>query len=116
MAEMMNKKSVDKHSIIFGDSAEPKTIEEIRRSGFAIKPVTKGADSIRFGIQILQDYQFRVTKRSTNIIKELRYYVWDTNKQGEELKKPIDDHNHCLDAARYFAMMKLNKTKQFYVV
>lgn len=114
--QLMKDKEVSQYSIIYGDSAEPKTIEEIRRSGFAIKPVTKGADSIRFGIQILQDYHFRVTKESTNLIKELRYYVWDTNKQGEELKKPIDAYNHCLDAARYFAMMKLNKTKQFWVV
>ncbi len=114
--EIMNSRSVDKYSIIYGDSAEPKTIEEIRRSGFAIKPVTKGADSIRFGIQILQDYRFRVTARSTNVIKELRYYIWDTNKQGEELKKPIDNYNHAIDAMRYFAMMKLNKAKQFYVI
>jgi len=113
---LMNDRGVNKYSTVYGDSAEPKTIEEIRRSGFAIKPVTKGADSIRFGIQILQDYPFRVTKRSTNIIKELRYYVWDTNKQGEELKKPIDNYNHAIDAMRYFAMMKLNKVKQFFVV
>jgi phage terminase large subunit len=96
-------------SVIWADSAEPKTIEEIRRSGFNIKPVTKGSDSINFGLDILQQYELLVTNESLNLIKELRSYTWDTDKTGKKLNKPIDDFNHAIDAIRYFAMMELKK-------
>jgi phage terminase large subunit len=96
-------------SVIWADSAEPKTIEEIRRSGFNIKPVTKGSDSINFGLDILQQYELLVTNESLNLIKELRSYTWDTDKTGKKLNKPIDDFNHAIDAMRYFAMMELKK-------
>jgi len=98
---------------IYGDSAEPKSIEEIYRSGFNIKPVLKGADSVKFGIQILQEYKLLVTKESTNLIKELRAYTWDTDKTGKQLNSPIDNFNHCIDAMRYLAMMELKKKHTF---
>jgi phage terminase large subunit len=99
---------VERHSYIYADSAEPKSIAELKRYGFYIKPTDKGRDSINYGINILQQYNFKVTKRSTNLIKELRSYTWDTSKTGERLNKPIDAFNHGIDAMRYFAMMKLN--------
>jgi len=98
---------------IYGDSAEPKSIEEIYRSGFNIKPVLKGSDSVKFGIQILQEYKLLVTKESTNLIKELRAYTWDTDKTGKQLNAPIDNYNHCIDAMRYLAMMELKKKHTF---
>jgi phage terminase large subunit len=98
---------------IYGDSAEPKTIEEIRRAGFNIKPVEKGPDSIKFGLDILQDYEMLITSDSINMIKELRSYVWDTDKTGKTLNKPIDAYNHCIDAARYAGMMLLKRNKTF---
>jgi phage terminase large subunit len=98
---------------IFGDSAEPKTIEEIRRAGFNIKPVEKGPDSVKFGLDILQEYDMLVTSDSINLIKELRSYVWDTDKTGKTLNKPIDAYNHCIDAARYAGMMLLKRNKTF---
>ena len=91
--------------VIWADSAEPKTIEEIRRSGFNIKPVEKGTDSIKFGLDTLQQYEILVTDNSTNIIKELRSYTWDKHKTGKTLNKPIDAYNHSIDALRYFAMV-----------
>lgn len=94
----------DKRFPIYADSAEPKSIEEIRRAGFNIKPVSKGADSISYGIAILQEKDLLITKSSTNLIKELRAYSWDTDKTGKRLNKPIDDFNHAIDAMRYFAM------------
>ena len=99
--------------VIWADSAEPKTIEEIRRSGFNIKPVEKGTDSIKFGLDTLQQYEILVTDNSSNIIKELRSYTWDTDKTGKTLNKPIDAYNHSIDALRYFAMMEL-KLKKVY--
>jgi len=102
------------HDIIFADSAEPKSIAELRRYGFYIKPVDKGRDSINYGINILQQYDFQVTSRSTNLIKELRSYTWDKDRNGQTLNKPVDAFNHAIDAMRYFAMMRLNTNKGKY--
>jgi len=89
---------------IYADSSEPKSIEEIRRYGKTIKGVTKGKDSINFGIQIMQSQEYLVTSNSVNLIKELRSYVWDTDKTGVRLNKPIDFNNHSIDATRYHEM------------
>lgn len=104
----------DKRLPIWADSAEPKSIEEIRRAGFNIKSVEKGKDSIVYGISVLQDKEILVTKPSINLIKELRSYSWDTDKAGKKLNKPIDDFNHAIDALRYFAMMHFkNSNRRF---
>lgn len=106
----------DKRCIIYADSAEPKSIEEIRRAGYNIKPVSKGADSINFGINVLQQQDILVTSNSTNLIKELRAYCWDKDKTGKQLNKPIDYMNHAIDAVRYFAMMSLtNRNKKIII-
>jgi len=89
---------------IYADSSEPKSIEEIRRYGKTIKGVTKGKDSINFGIQIMQSQEYLVTSNSTNLIKELRGYIWDTDKTGVRLNKPIDFNNHSIDGLRYHEM------------
>jgi len=89
---------------IYADSSEPKSIEEIRRSGKTIRGVTKGKDSINYGIQVMQSQEYLVTSNSTNLIKELRGYIWDTDKSGTKLNKPIDYNNHGLDALRYHEM------------
>ena len=92
---------------IYADSAEPKSIDEIRRYGKTIKGVTKGKDSINYGIDIMQQQNYIVTSNSTNLIKELRSYIWDTDKQGVKLNKPIDHFNHAIDALRYHEMETL---------
>jgi len=92
---------------IYADSAEPKSIDEIRRYGKTIKGVTKGRDSINYGIDIMQQQNYVVTSNSTNLIKELRSYIWDTDKQGVKLNKPIDHFNHAIDALRYHEMETL---------
>lgn len=109
IVNLMNENGVSEYHQIYGDSAEPKSIDEIYKYGFNIRPVIKGADSINFGISILQEYSFGVTERSVNLIKELRNYVWDTDKNGNKINKPIDSYNHAIDAMRYFAMMELRK-------
>ena len=93
--------------IIYADSSEPKSIEEIRRQGKTIKGVTKGADSINYGIDVMQRQDYLVTKQSTNLIKELRSYCWDTDKQGQRMRRPIDHYNHAIDALRYHEMEAL---------
>jgi phage terminase large subunit len=101
-------------SISFGrqelicDSAEPKSIEELRLQGFNVFPATKGPDSIKIGIDILKRFNLNVTKRSTNLIKELRGYTWEKDNEGKLTGKPVDIMNHCLDPMRYVALNKLN--------
>ena len=92
---------------IIADSAEPKSIEEIYRLGFNIKPAEKGPDSVRNGIDILKRFKLQVTKDSTNLIKELRSYTWATDKEGKNTGVPIDSFNHACDAMRYVALNKL---------
>lgn len=93
-----------KKVIVYADSSEPKSIDEIRKHGIMIKGVTKGKDSINYGIDIMQQQDYLVTSNSTNLIKELRSYIWDTDKSGKRLNKPIDHHNHAIDAWRYHEM------------
>lgn len=87
------------------DSAEPKSIAELRRLGLNATGVKKGADSINFGIQIMQEQDYLITKSSTNIINEFRKYSWDKDKRtGSQTNKPIDMFNHAMDAVRYHEM------------
>lgn len=103
---------------IYADSAEPKSIEEIRRYGKTIKPVTKGKDSINYGIDVMQRQNYLITSNSSNLIKELRSYCWDTDKTGMRLNKPIDHFNHAIDALRYHEMetLGLNTTYGQYFI
>ena len=87
------------------DSAEPKSIAELKAFGVNALPVRKGADSINFGIQVMQDENYLITKSSINLINELRKYAWDKDKKtGAKLNKPIDMFNHAIDAFRYHEM------------
>lgn len=88
--------------LVYADSAEPKSIDEIKTYGVPIQPASKGQGSILQGIQYVQDQRISVTKRSLNIIREYRNYLWDKDKTTEQaLNKPIDDFNHTMDAIRY---------------
>jgi phage terminase large subunit len=89
-------------AMIYADSAEPKSIQEIKNYGIRITATEKGADSIMHGISKMQQAPFYVTKRSLNLIKELRAYTWATDKTGATLNKPIDAFNHAIDAMRYY--------------
>ena len=115
-SDIIKRMQHDRRAVIYADSAEPKSIEEIRRAGFNIKPVSKGADSINFGITVLQEQDMLVTSNSTNLIKELRSYCWDKDKTGKVLNKPIDYLNHAMDALRYFAMMELTTKRKKIII
>ena len=112
IANRMKSLEVRHSDFIIADSAEPKSIAEINRYGFHVIPADKGPDSINFGIDVLQEEEFYVTKRSTNMIKELRKYMWDKDKTGKTLNKPVDAFNHCIDPMRYLATAKMSKHKQ----
>jgi len=100
---------LDRRDEIFADSAEPKSIEELHRFGWNIKPTAKGQDSINAGIDILKRHKIFATSRSNNLIKELQNYKWTEDKNGNLLNKPIDVMNHALDASRYAVYNKLSK-------
>ena len=100
---------------VYADSAEPKSIEEIRRAGVNIMPVTKGADSIMFGIQTMQTQEYLITSSSKNVINEFQKYIWQKDKRGDTLNKPIDMYNHAIDGIRYHEMMDIGvKNKVFF--
>ena len=100
---------LDRRDEIFADSAEPKSIEELHRFGWNVKPTAKGQDSINAGIDILKRHKLFATARSNNLIKELQNYKWTEDKNGNLLNKPIDVMNHALDAARYAVYNKLSR-------
>lgn len=97
----------------YADSAEPKSIADIQRYGITIKGVTKGRDSINYGIDVMQRENYLVTSNSTNLIKELRSYCWDTDKTGKRLNKPISMYDHAIDAVRYHEMETLGMNKNY---
>ena len=90
-------------SVIVADSAEQKSIEEMKRKGISrIKPAVKGADSIIHGIQRLQQYEIIVHPECTGIITEFENYSWVKDKKTNEyINKPIDSFNHYIDSLRY---------------
>lgn len=107
IAAKLKELSIKPTDDIIADSAEPKSIQEVFNYGFNIKPASKGPDSIKNGIDVLLRYKLFITQDSTNIIKELRSYKWDTDKDGKAINKPIDYMNHSIDALRYVALNKL---------
>lgn len=86
---------------ITGDSAEPKSIDELKGYGLRIKGSKKGQDSILNGIQWIQDLKIVIHPRCNNFLTEISNYQWDKDKFGKVLNRPVDDFNHLLDAMRY---------------
>jgi phage terminase large subunit len=84
---------------------------ELKQYGLKVLPVIKGKDSINYGIQLIQEQPFKVTSRSSNLIKELQNYVWSKDKEGNLLSIPIDTWNQ--DALRYLFLMKFSKRTHF---
>ena len=110
--DRLKRLQIDKTHEIFCDSAEPRLIEEIYRSGFNIKAVVKGPDSIRFGIGVMQNYKIKILKSSQNLINEMYAYQYITDKYGYVTDRPEGGLDHLIDAARYACMMKLSVKAQ----
>ena len=87
---------------IKADSAEPKSIDELREAGLShVKAARKGKDSVNNGIQYIQNYHIIIHPRCVNFITEISNYTWDEDKFGNKINQPIDDFNHLMDAMRY---------------
>jgi phage terminase large subunit len=103
--ELSNKNIFDlirnEPTMVICDSAEPKSIAELQSYGLKCMGALKGKDSILHGIQLIQQQNLLVTKHSTNLIKELRSYVWATDRNNKPTGEPIEIHNHLMDAMRY---------------
>lgn len=94
---------------IYGDSAEPRLIDSLKRMGWNLRPSTKGQDSVRASIDLLKRYNIHITKRSSNLIQEIRNYRWAEDKTGKLINKPIDGNDHLIDALRYGTYSVLSK-------
>jgi phage terminase large subunit len=92
---------------IICDSAEPKSILDLQRSGLQAFPARKGPDSVRASIDRMQSFTIHVTKESLNLIREFRMYRWQTTRTGESTGYPVDAFNHGIDAVRYVVLNKL---------
>lgn len=95
---------------ITADSAEPKSIDELKGYGLRVNPAKKGKDSILNGIQWIQDLEIIIHPRCVNFLTEIGSYTWKEDKFGKKLNEPIDDANHLMDAMRY-ALEKYIKNK-----
>jgi len=118
---MSNKQIADvlnslPYGLVVADSAEPKSNDEIKSYGVNLIPVIKGKDSIKQGIQYVQDQKISVTERSVNLIKEYRNYLWKTDKNGQIINEPEGGLDHALDAVRYrlSSMKPQRETKKSY--
>ena len=94
-----------------GDSAEPKSNDELKGYGLRIQGAKKGKDSIINGIQWIQDCEIIIHPRCINFLTEISNYTWDKDKFGNKLNKPIDDFNHLMDAMRYGLEQYIRKNK-----
>ena len=106
---LFTQEGIDKSSEIWADSAEPKSIKELKNYGWRVFPTIKGRDSIMYGISLMQDCELFVTSSSVNLITELQNYQWKKNRNDETQNVPIDIYNHAIDAVRYLFMSKLGK-------
>lgn len=104
-------KSLEITDQIIADSAEPKSIEELKREGIWVSPAQKGKDSIMYGIQRINEYQVNIHASSKNLIEEFSSYIWAKDRHGQSTNKPIDDFNHGIDAIRYALTDKLRRKK-----
>ena len=108
IANEMKVLKMDRSDEVYADSAEPKSIEEIYRMGWNVKPTIKG--SINLGIDIIRRYKLHATDRSYNLIKELRNYKYIEDKNGQLTNKPVDNFNHAMDALRYSVVNKITNS------
>ena len=99
IADILNNQ--ERRALTVADSAEPKSIDEIMSYGVSIQPANKGKGSVLQGIQYVQDKRMSVTKRSLNVLKEYRNYLWQTDKEGRVINEPEVVFNHAMDSVRY---------------
>jgi len=109
IAKRMEELGIDKSAVIYADSAEPKSIEELRLLGFDVRPAQKGPDSVRAGINKMLEYEVFYTEESQNLAVELANYRWAVDRNKEPLNVPVDAYNHLCDSVKYGLCTHLNQ-------
>lgn len=105
--------NTEKDVVVIADSAEPKSIDEIKLHGVTILPAIKGQGSVTSGIAFVQAQRISMTKRSVNLINEYRNYLWKTDpRTGKVLNVPEAGRDHALDAVRY-ALSSLTQPESY---
>ena len=103
-------------TIMYCDSAEPKSIEELRQLGCLAKAAVKGAGSINAGISLIKEFDIYVSDNSHNVKREQTRYVYEELKDGTITNKPVDKDNHTTDALRYGLYSRYGKRTEFFVI
>ena len=107
IVEECKRQGLTRHDLIVADSAEPKSIRELKNGGLWVIGADKGKDSIVVGLDILRRYRLHVTKRSRGLIDNLKSYQWRKDRDGRMTNTPEDGNDHGIDAIRYAALAKL---------
>lgn len=115
IADFLKERGLDQ-TLAFADSAEPKSIEELKRLGCWVKEAIKGQGSINAGISLIKEFDVYVSHQSTNLAREYSTYYWTELKDGTIINKPIDRNNHLMDALRYAVYSQYSKRNNFFVI
>lgn len=101
LAEEMRLAGVDSNEAAYFDSAEPKSIDELRRLGLNVRAAEKGPDSVRAGIDFLKSKRIHIIEGSHHLYREMSGYRWRKDKGGNAMPEPVKFEDHLMDAARY---------------
>jgi len=115
IAQFLKNKKLN-NTLAFCDSAEPKSIEELRQMDVWAKPAIKGQGSINAGISLLKEFEIICSLESKNLQKEQQGYLWEVLKDGTIINKPVDKNNHLMDALRYAVYSKYKNRNDFFVL
>jgi len=110
------KENVKRNKPIYADAEEPRFIEEIALAGLNIFPADKGKGSVKNGIDFVKRFQLKITRSSSNLIKEIKAYKWKTDKNGNVLDEPVKFNDHLMDAMRYAIFSHAGKVQGFVFV
>lgn len=102
--------------LMYCDSAEPKSIEELKQMGILAKGAIKGAGSINAGLSLMREFDFYVSNKATNVKSEQMKYVWEELKDGTIINKAVDRDNHAMDCLRYGLYSKFKNRNEFFVI
>ena len=102
--------------LMFCDSAEPKSVEELRQMGILAKGAIKGAGSINAGLSLMREFDFYISNKATNVKSEQMKYVWEELKDGTIINKAVDRDNHAMDCLRYGLYSRFKNRNEFFVI
>ena len=102
--------------LMYCDSAEPKSIEELKQMGILAKPAIKGAGSINAGLSLMREFDFYISNKATNVKSEQMKYVWEELKDGTIINKAVDRDNHAMDCLRYGLYSRFKNRNEFFVI